>query len=158
MLKGSVDSTRDEVYQLEAVRAQLTPAQKALLETWPTSREITVSGQKLLLVHGSPSNPTYGYVYPDTDLTKQVAHADWVIMGNSHYPFIREYRGVQFINCGSCGMPRDDGRYGSVALIDMTRRHARILRFNIEAEIAWILEEGPEVRRCIKYLSVAHRQ
>ena len=149
MLKGSVDSTRDEVYQLEAVRAQLTPAQKALLETWPTSREITVSGQKLLLVHGSPSNPTYGYVYPDTDLTKQVAHADWVIMGNSHYPFIREYRGVQFINCGSCGMPRDDGRYGSVALIDMTRRHARILRFNIEAEIARILEEGPEVHSSV---------
>lgn len=149
LLKGGVDSTRDEVYQLEAVRTQLTPAQKQLLETWPTLREVMVGDQKLLLVHGSPNNPTYGYVYPDTDLTEQVADADWVIMGNSHYPFIREYCGVQFINSGSCGMPRDDGRYGSVALIDMARKHARILRFNIEAEIARVLKESPEVHSSV---------
>ena len=145
MLKGSVDSTRDEVYQLEAVRAQLTPAQKALLETWPTSREITVSGQKLLLVHGSPGNPTYGYVYR-TQISPSKWHTLTGLSWATRITFIREYRGVRFINCGSCGMPRDDGRYGSVA-IDMTRRHARILRF--VTEIAGILEEGPEVHSSV---------
>lgn len=152
LIKGGVDSNRDEVYQLEAVRKQLRTAHKRLIHSWPLSLQLTINSQKLLLVHGSPKDPTYGYLYPDTGLTEQVTDADWVIMGNSHYPFIREHNGVQFVNSGSCGMPRDDGRYGSVALIDLARRSARILRFSIETEIAGVLRGCPEIHSSVRNL------
>lgn len=145
LLEGQSDAARERVYQLEALRPRLTPAQLAMIASWPASRSEVIDGQKVLLVHGSPEDPTYGYVYPDTDLAGFNHGADWVLMGNTHHPFIREQAGTRYVNIGSCGMPRDDGRYGSVALLDTKARSARILRFDITAETRQVLEQFPMV-------------
>lgn len=145
LLEGQSDVARERVYQLEALRPSLTPAQLAMIASWPASRTEVIDDQKVLLVHGSPTDPTYGYVYPDTDLAGFAPDADWVFMGNTHHPFIREQAGTRYVNIGSCGMPRDDGRYGSVALLDTKARSARILRFDITAESRQVLEQFPTV-------------
>lgn len=150
LLEGQCDPARERVYQLEALRPGLTPRQLEMIASWPALRREVVDGLKLLLVHGSPSDPTYGYVYPDTDLAGFGPDADWVFMGNTHHPFIREYAGTCYVNIGSCGMPRDDGRYGSVALLDTKMRSARILRFDITAESRLVLEQFPMVHPSVR--------
>jgi putative phosphoesterase len=150
LLEGRSESARACVYQLEALRTKLTPMQLTMIASWPVLRNEVVDGQRILLVHGSPADPTYGYVYPDTDLTGFSPDADWVFMGNTHHPFIREQAGTCYVNIGSCGMPRDDGRYGSVALLDTKARRARILRFDITVEIREILEQFPTVHPSVR--------
>jgi putative phosphoesterase len=150
LLEGKYDAARECVYQLEALRPKLTPAQLAMIASWPALRNEVIDGQKVLLVHGSPADPTYGYVYPDTDLAGFAPDADWVFMGNTHHPFIRNQAGTCYVNIGSCGMPRDDGRYGSVALLDTKACTVRILRFDITAESRQVLEQFPMVHPSVR--------
>lgn len=150
LLENHSDVAREPLYQIEALRPMLTPAQQLMIASWPALRSEVIDGQKLLLVHGSPTDPTYGYVYPDTDLAGFTPDADWVFMGNTHRPFIREQAGIRYVNIGSCAMPRDDGRYGSAALLNMETRSARILRFDITHETSFIMEQFPMVHPSVR--------
>lgn len=150
LLEGQSDPARERVYQLEALRTRLPPRQLEMISSWPAFHREVVDGLKLLLVHGSPADPTYGYVYPDTDLAGFLPDADWVFMGNTHHPFIREHADICYVNIGSCGMPRDDGRYGSVALLDTKTRSARVLRFDITAESRQVLQQFPGVHPSVR--------
>jgi putative phosphoesterase len=150
LLDGRCDIAREAVYQLDALRPKLTAVQLSMIAAWPALRYKVINGQRILLVHGSPADPTYGYVYPDSDLSGFAPDADWVFMGNTHHPFMREHAGTRYINVGSCGLPRDDGRYGSVALLDTQARSARILRFDITVESRHLLERFPAVHPSVR--------
>jgi putative phosphoesterase len=150
LLEGQGDPARERIYQLEILRPRLTPEHLGMIATWPTSIKEVIDGQSVLVVHGSPAEPAYGYVYPDTDLSSFAPDADWVFMGNTHRPFIREHTGTCYVNVGSCGMPRDDGRYAAVALFDTKARQARILRFDIQKECKQMLETFPTVHQAVR--------
>lgn len=157
LLEGQLDLAREQVYLLESLRPKLTPRQVKMILNWPSSRRIMIDGLRILLVHGSPADPTYGYVYPETDLTGFAPDADWVFMGNTHHPFIRVHGGTNYVNIGSCGMPRDDGRYGSVALLNTEANSARILRFDITKESKRALEQFPMVHPSVRDLYTRRR-
>jgi predicted phosphodiesterase len=156
LLAGKVEGARDEVYQLQASRALMTREHLQMIASWPSSRRETFAGEEVLMVHGSPSDPTYGYVYPDTDLSGQRQNASWIVMANTHYPFVRHYAGTCYVNVGSCGLPRDDGRYGSVALLDVQRRHVQLLRFDITSDTRQTLKRCSTVHPLV--LSVFERR
>ncbi len=134
LLDGGVEDAKDEIYQLARVRRMMNAAQMDMVAGWPDSLEVWLGAFKLLLVHGSPDDRTYGYVYPDSELSCFDADADVVFMGNTHRPFVREDRGRLYVNVGSCGLPRDAGDLGCAALFDAATGNARILRFDIGAE------------------------
>jgi putative phosphoesterase len=150
LLDGEVDSASDRVYRLECLRPLLSAERLKMIASWPTSRTEVIDGQKVLLVHGSPADVTYGYIYPDTDLAEFSPSEEWVFMGNTHYPFIREQNGVRYVNIGSCGMPRDDGRYGSVALLDTRARSVQILRFDITEECHRVFQQFPMIHPSVR--------
>ncbi len=150
LVEARCDSVRERVYQLEILRPRLTPGLFEMIASWPTFRIEEIDSLRVLFVHGSPSDPVYGYVYPDTDLSSFAPNVDWVFMGNTHRPFIREHAGTCYVNVGSCGMPRDDGRYAAVALFDTKKRQARILRFDIENECKRMLEAFPGVHQTVR--------
>lgn len=150
LLEGQISTARERVYQLQVLRPSLTQQQIDMIMGWPSYRRISINGLRLLLVHGSPADHTFGYVYPDTELSSFEPDADWVFMGNTHYPFIREEAGTHYVNVGSCGLPRDDGRYGSVALLDTFLGAVRILRFDITAECAHVLTRFPSVHSSVR--------
>jgi putative phosphoesterase len=131
LLEDTVDSGRDAVYQLAMLRRLLTAKNKEMLESWPDSRDLTIGGRSVLFVHGSPHDPINGYVYPDSDLSVFNVGYDFVFMGHSHYPFVRTEGATCFVNVGSVGLPRDDGRFGSCALFDPDNGQVEILRFDI---------------------------
>jgi predicted phosphodiesterase len=103
------------------------------MERWPHERLIESGRSSLHLVHGSPRDPVDEYLHPDTPLDDLVgfAKAPFVVMGHSHRPFVRSARGTTFVNVGSCGLPRDDARWGAVALFYPADARWRILRFDI---------------------------
>jgi putative phosphoesterase len=150
LLEERGETALEDIYQLEALRPALTQTHLQMIASWPVSQSEVISDQKVLLLHGSPSNPTFGYVYPDTELKYFFSEMDWVFMGNTHRPFIREYCGTTFVNIGSCGLPRDDGRYGSVALFDAEKKTVRILRFDISQESEIALREFKSIHHSVK--------
>ena len=113
------DGQADQLAHVDAVLGQRTGEQAG-------------RGVQCLFVHGSPSDPTWGYVYPDTPLEEfDDVTADVVFMGHTHRPFVRISGATTFVNVGSCGMPRDGDPRGAAALFDTTSGEATILRFDI---------------------------
>ena len=149
LLHENFDAKRDQIYQLYKTKSSMNEACIDFISSWDTAYTMNTLAGKLLFVHGSPKDPTSGYVYPDSDLSIFDTDADFVFMGNSHCPFIRKHQRTTYINVGSCGLPRDDGRYGSVALFDTETGVARIIRFDIRGSTAKTLAEIPDVHGAV---------
>jgi predicted phosphodiesterase len=131
LLTKNYPSDLDEIYQIKKTRTLLSNYHLNMISGWPNYLEEELAGKTMLFIHGSPSDPVFGYVYPDTDLSAFRVSHDFVFMANTHRPFLREHNGTMFVNIGSCGLPRDDGRFGSAALFDPQKKDVRILRFSI---------------------------
>lgn len=132
LLHGGYDAEREKIYQLERTRQNLPKPYLHWIDSWTNSLSITISGMDILMIHGSPNDQTYGYVYPDTDLAQFNPTASWVFMAHTHRPFVRFHAGIGYVNTGSCAMPRDDGRFGSAVLFDVGKKMPRIIRFDIQ--------------------------
>ena len=78
------------------------------LRRMPTHHRMPLDdGTELLLVHGSPDDPTEPITH-DLDDEEVMAligddPADIIVCGMSHTPFVREISGVKIINVGSVG-------------------------------------------------------
>lgn len=116
------DTPRDEELShlsFEWTRSHVTPATKRFLGSLPFRVDIRplgghVSGPTITLVHG---NQTLNTVYvtedrPDSFLEKMAKGigtrgGDVICFGHTHKPWQRTVGGVQFINTGSVGRPKD---------------------------------------------------
>ncbi len=145
ILKGGLTPEQESVYQHERTRTMLTDLQLTAISAWPPMLELDFPAGRALFVHGSPSDHTYGYVYPDTDLRQFDVSARYVFMGNTHRPFIRSDAGTLFVNTGSCGLPRDHGALGSVALFDEVSGVCKIIRFDILQATAACLDRVADI-------------
>lgn len=132
MISENGPTEREAVYQLGVTRAAMSDATLAYICRLPASIRMTLDNKAFLFVHGSPADPTSGYVYPDTDLAPFAdADADAVFMGHTHRPFVRRSGDIMFVNVGSCALPRDDDPRGAACLFDTSTGEAEILRFDI---------------------------
>ena len=148
LLDETYSDKDNSVYMLHHIRKQLNSRLSAYLQSWPKIHELLLNCGPAMLVHGSPNDPVFGYVYPDTNLTQfDSLHDTTVFMGNTHRPFVRWCDSNLFVNIGSCGLPRDDGRLGSVCLFDDSNRTAEIIRFDISKEIQITLMSSPPIHR-----------
>jgi predicted phosphodiesterase len=98
----------ERVERLRTVREQLGDVILARLERLPTSFRMAVEdGGELLLVHGSPADPTTSMTHDmsDAELSALLGDdpADTVVCGASHVPFDRIVGGTRIINVGSVG-------------------------------------------------------
>jgi putative phosphoesterase len=123
----------------------------SMLRTWPDKRELNLDGHRVLLVHGSPSDPLEGYCYPTSDISslEQLPYAT-VIVGHTHRPFIRRAGRVQVINAGSCGLPRDQGDAPSFAVYDSKTNHATIYRVRVDPEEILGIFRGSPIHDAVK--------
>jgi predicted phosphodiesterase len=128
LLTGAYPERLEPVYQMSAIRGLLSPQQYAFIASWSTHLELNLSCGRSLFVHGSPADTQNGYVYPDSDLTQFNSRHDFVFMGHTHRAFIRREGACTYVNVGSCGLPRDDGRYASAVLFDPVSGRLRLIR------------------------------
>ena len=97
---------------------------------------VETMGKKLLFDPFFTGNPA------NDDINVDDIEADFIFMGHTHRPFIRESAtGKVFVNVGSCGMPRDRGDWGSATLFDEKSGDIRIIRFSIKEETDEMLKE-----------------
>lgn len=73
------------------------------------------------LVHGSPRKVNE-YLFEDKParLYERLAAAERdrvLVFGHTHKPWVREYGGVLFVNCGSVGKPKDGDARGAFAVL-----------------------------------------
>lgn len=153
LLRPTVESKQHEnAYRHNVARETLTKADLATLANWPEQLRFDDGDSDILLaVHGSVTDPLFGYLYPQDDLSEQVspaADADVVVMGHTHHPFARREGKIQFINAGSVGLPRDQGNLSSFAVYDTQTHTGSILRvaFDVEAVLAGPEDVHPSVR------------
>ncbi|MEM2907917.1 MAG: metallophosphoesterase family protein [Candidatus Hadarchaeales archaeon] len=101
-----------------AARAALWTAEKlseenaAYLRRLPERLELKRAGRRIYVVHGSPRDPIFEYVFPDisnrelAELMRDV-DADVIVLGHTHMPMRRLVHGKLVLNPGGVGQPRD---------------------------------------------------
>jgi predicted phosphodiesterase len=133
-LLSGICTGKDHVYQHGALHKDLTVERAAFLRSWHTSLTLRLPCGDAMLVHGSPTDPQNGYLYPDTPLGDLDIKEPFLFCGHTHRPFVQNNGKTCVVNVGSCGLPRDDGRYGSAALLDDESGDIEIVRYELDPE------------------------
>ena len=96
---------------MEWTLAHTDQASKGFMCELPFDLRFELGEHTVHLVHGSPRKVNE-YLFEDKParLYERLAaaeDADALVFGHTHKPWVHDYRGVRFINCGSVGKPKD---------------------------------------------------
>lgn len=132
----------------EWTHSHVTPETKKYLASLPFRIDIRpfgghVSGPTITLVHG---NQTLNTVYvtedrPDSFLEKMAAALgaraeDVICFGHTHRPWQRVVGGIQFVNAGSVGRPKDGDWRPCYALLEIDASGTRVEFVRVEYDVA----------------------
>jgi len=95
---------------------------KRFLHDLPFDLRFGLASKRVRLVHRSPRKVNE-YLLEDRaastfERIAQLADCDILLFGHTHKPWVREYGGVLFVNCGSVGKPKDGDPRGSFAILE----------------------------------------
>jgi len=112
-IDASSDHEKRMLERMKAVRAELGDLVLERLRRLPTQVRFPLEdGGELLLVHGSPADPSEAMTQDMTDeeLSALIGDdpADLVVCGMSHVPFDRQIGHVRVVNVGSVGESPDN--------------------------------------------------
>ncbi|HJH29490.1 MAG TPA: metallophosphoesterase [Methanosarcinaceae archaeon] len=141
---------------------QLDDSHIEYLKGLPADMDMTFKDVIVHFAHGSPRS-MYEYIEPETPDDEilemiQNMHADIIIIGHSHVPFVREVGGVTIINPGSVGQSRDNDTRASCAVFDTNTQAVDIIRceYDIDSVCAQIRESMPHADELIQILERGH--
>jgi protein phosphatase len=95
--------TRD--FTIRSMNGDLT----RYLHQLPLHKTVERDGKRFYLCHATPSNPLSGYCPGNSDQWAQEVQgieADYLLVGHTHTPFIREVGPTTVVNPGSLGQPK----------------------------------------------------
>ncbi len=130
------------------------------LSALKTKEEAVIDGKKFLMVHASPNNPLFGYLFStEAEMVWKKAEYrefDFIMVGHTHFPMY--YRG-KIINPGSSGQPRDGFWKPMYAVLDTEIGELTFKRFSYDRDkmlgkLATLLEKHPEELKRLKSLYV----
>jgi len=155
------DTPQDEALShlsFEWTRSHVTPETKKYLGSLPFRVDIRpfgghVSGSTLMLMHG---NQTLNTVYvtedrPDSFLEKMTKDVgarsgDVICFGHTHKPWQRTVGGVQFVNTGSVGRPKDGDWRACYVLLTFDQSGTRVefvrVPYDVDHAASAIRESG----------------
>ncbi len=113
-----------EIGQLsvEWTLAHTDQAAKDFMRELPFDLRFAVGDTAVHLVHGSPRKVNE-YLFEDKParLYERLAGAEdagVLVFGHTHKPWIADFDGVRFVNCGSVGKPKDGDPRAAFAVLD----------------------------------------
>jgi len=114
---------------------------KDFMRGLPFDLHFALGEQQVHLVHGSPRKVNE-YLFEDkpTSLYERLAKAEEaqvLVFGHTHKPWIHEYLGVLFVNCGSVGKPKDGDPRAAFVILEADEQgpvRASIQRVPYDAE------------------------
>jgi putative phosphoesterase len=117
---------------------------KDFMRGLPFDQRFELAGRRVRLVHGSPRKVNE-YLFEDKpartfERIAADADCDVLVFGHTHKPWVREYGGVLFVNCGSVGKPKDGDPRAAFAVL-------RAARDGVEVEIARVEYDAESVAR-----------
>jgi putative phosphoesterase len=109
---------------VEWTLAHTDQASKDFMRELPFDMHFEVGGTPVHLVHGSPRKVNE-YLFEDkpASLYERLAKdedANMLVFGHTHKPWVHEFGGVVFVNCGSVGKPKDGDPRGAFAVLRFT--------------------------------------
>jgi predicted phosphodiesterase len=109
-----------------------------------------VGDHEVHLVHGSPRKVNE-YLFEDKParLYERLAAAETagaLVFGHTHKPWVRDFGGVRFVNCGSVGKPKDGDARGAFAVLAAGAGTVQVtierVAYDAEAVAAKVREAG----------------
>ena len=106
---------------VEWTLAHTDQASKEFMRDLPFDLHVPVGDRPLHLVHGPPRKVNE-YLFEDKParLYERLAREeepDVLVFGHTHKPWVHEFGGVLFVNCGSVGKPKDGDPRGAFAIL-----------------------------------------
>jgi putative phosphoesterase len=123
-------------------QAHTTAENKAFLRTLASEIRFDAEGTRILLVHGSPRKMNE-YLFEDRPVSSferlaATSHADLIVFGHTHKPYVKDVNGARFLNVGSVGKPKDGDWRACYALIDGAVVTFRRVEYDVAAAAAAI--------------------
>jgi putative phosphoesterase len=119
--------------------------------TWlaqlPVTKHLTLDGQRFLLVHATPRDPMDEYINDSEEQWRtrlQHVNVDFVCVGHTHMPMHLHLGGVQVVNPGSVGQPRDGDPRASYAIIEDGKVSFRRVAYDISRTVDHMRNAGIE--------------
>ena len=132
----SVSEDMRRVCGLDYTLSHISAGNMEWLQGLPDSAEIELAGKVIKMFHGSPWDHLEEYVYPDCLTFDRFDNieADFVILGHTHYPMVKQRGNKIIINPGSCGQPRDYNPMASYSIVDLDSGHVEICRISYDRQ------------------------
>ncbi len=130
--------------------AHISQESKDFMRGLPFDLHFPVGNTDVHLVHGSPRKVNE-YLFEDKParLFERLASAERdpvLVFGHTHKPWVHEYSGVLFVNCGSVGKPKDGDPRGAFAVLRATVEGVDVsierVDYDAEAVAAEVREAG----------------
>jgi putative phosphoesterase len=123
---------------------------KDFMRGLPFDLRFEVGETAVHLVHGSPRKVNeYLFEEKPASLYERLAaaeDADTLVFGHTHQPWVHEYGGVLFVNCGSVGKPKDGDPRAAFAVLRPGDGHPRVtierVAYDAEAVAREVAEAG----------------
>ena len=113
---------------------------KDFMAVLPFDLRFDLGAKRVRLVHGSPRKVNE-YLFEDKpartfERIAAGADCDALVFGHTHQPWVAEYGGVRFVNCGSVGKPKDGDPRAAFAVLEADGEDldVRIERVDYDAE------------------------
>ena len=125
--------------------AHTAQASKDFMRALPFDLRFAVGDSAVHLVHGSPRKVNE-YLFEDKppSLYERLAAAEdagVLVFGHTHKPWVRDYGGVRFVNCGSVGKPKDGDPRGAFAVLDAEGAEVRVTIERVDYDAAAVARE-----------------
>jgi putative phosphoesterase len=121
---------------------------KAFMRELPFDLRFSLGDHPVHLVHGSPRKVNE-YLFEDkpASLYERLAaaeHADVLVFGHTHKPWVRDFGGVRFVNCGSVGKPKDGDPRAAFAVLESRGAAVRATIERVDYDAAAVAREVAE--------------
>jgi putative phosphoesterase len=118
---------------------------KDFMRALPFDLRFALADHEIHLVHGSPRKVNE-YLFEDkpASLYERLAAAETartLVFGHTHKPWVREHGGVQFVNCGSVGKPKDGDPRGAFAILTAATGAPAVVIERVEYDAQAVADE-----------------
>jgi predicted phosphodiesterase len=137
-LSATTELERSRIERLRQVHVELGEIIVTRLGQLPPMARLPLeSGSTMLIVHGSPADPTEPFTMDMTD-EELIAllgdePGDVIVCGGSHVPFQRDVADIRIVNVGSVG-EAPGGGFANATLIETTSLGLSVTQFDVELE------------------------
>ncbi|MDA0169084.1 metallophosphatase family protein [Solirubrobacter taibaiensis] len=130
---------------VEWTLANTGQASKDFMRELPFDLHFQVGATDVHLVHGSPRKVNE-YLFEDKParLYERLATAETdevLVFGHTHKPWVHEYGGVRFVNCGSVGKPKDGDPRGAFAILRASEAGVKVTIERVEYDAEAVARE-----------------